>query len=66
MYFEEAFDIRGTYRRKRLRVPCMYIRPLAVTGELRKVPTVHILPNLALQVPPGWAATTDAANIDLN
>jgi hypothetical protein len=37
----------------------MYIRPLAITGELRKVPMVHILPNLAVQVPRGWAPTTD-------
>ena len=31
----------------------MYIRLLATTGELRKVPKVHILPNLAVQVPRG-------------
>ena len=29
----------------------MYIRPLAITGELRKVPKVHILPNWLCRCP---------------
>jgi hypothetical protein len=29
----------------------MYIRPLAITGELRKVPKVHILPSWLYRCP---------------
>jgi len=36
----------------------MYIRPQAITGELRKVPKVHILPNWLCRCP-RLGSTTD-------